>query len=218
MRWFWGAREHVLFPEDGRLGAVGCKANLAKDMQQLYWAEKIRSKLFETSLGDPHLWEVKRENEIKIKLECEKKSQSKWTFPSGWVWTIPNLVAWFEVMLGRVFTDNWECANLADGSNAKSTAILTWINSNFACRRYFKYIGSEPLNYTFFILVYYLFYGSTQIFIESCNNLFIVLSNLLKWQNKGKCTNCLSRYKSDIKLSLCKIISKCNVNYVVNLS
>lgn len=52
---------------------MGCKANLAKDMQQLYWAEKIRSKLFETSLGDPHLWEVKRESEIKIKLECEKK-------------------------------------------------------------------------------------------------------------------------------------------------
>lgn len=110
------------------------------------------------------------------------------------------------------------CTNLADGSNAKSTAILTWINSNFACRRYFKYIGSEPLNYTFFILVYYLFYGSTQIFIESCNKLFIVLSNLSKWQNKGKCTNCLSSYKSDIKLSVCKIISRCNVNYVVNLS
>lgn len=29
--------------------------------------------MFETSLGDPHLWEVKRESEIKIKLECEKK-------------------------------------------------------------------------------------------------------------------------------------------------
>ena len=62
------------FQRMGDWGEGGVKQILQRTCNSfIELKKKIRSKLFETSLGDPHLWEVKRESEIKIKLECEKK-------------------------------------------------------------------------------------------------------------------------------------------------